>query len=67
MLDTVDGDLLFPLRLSDPVHQQVDKSADYVTYMRMVIAASCWSLRRGVVALFALRTVGQALFFNDRR
>ena len=63
MLDAVDGDLLIPLGLSDPVYQQVDKSADYVTYVCMVIAAWRWPLRRIVVVLFALRTVGQALFF----
>ncbi len=63
VLDAVDGDLLIPLGLSDPVYQQVDKSADYVTYLCMVIAAWRWPLRRIVLALFALRTVGQALFF----
>ena len=63
VLDTVDGDLLIPLGLSDPVYQNVDKSADYVTYVCMVVAAWKWPLRRAVIALFALRTVGQALFF----
>ena len=63
VLDSLDGDLLIPLGLSDPVYQNVDKSADYVTYVCMVIAAWKWPLRRAVIALFALRTVGQALFF----
>ncbi|MYI83242.1 MAG: hypothetical protein F4056_08140 [Chloroflexi bacterium] len=63
VLDSVDGDLLIPLGLSDPVYQNVDKSADYVTYVCMVVAAWKWPLRRAVIALFAVRTVGQALFF----
>ena len=63
VLDSVDGDFLIPLGLSDPVYQNVDKSADYVTYVCMVVAAWKWPLRRAVIALFALRTVGQALFF----
>lgn len=63
ILDSADGELLIPLGLSDPVYQQIDKSADYVTYIFMVVAAWRWPLRRVVIALFALRTVGQALFF----
>ena len=63
ILDSADGELLIPLGLSDPVYQQIDKSADYVTYIFMVIAAWRWPLRRAVIALFALRTIGQALFF----
>ncbi len=63
VLDSADGELLIPLGLSDPVYQQIDKSADYVTYAFMVVAAWRWPLRRVIVALFALRTVGQALFF----
>ena len=63
LLDSVDGDILIPLGLSDPVYQQIDKSADYVTYVCMVIAAWRWPLRRVIIALFAFRTIGQALFF----
>lgn len=63
ILDTVDGDLLIPLGLSDPVYQNIDKSADYVTYVFMVAAAWNWPLRRVIIALFAVRTVGQLLFF----
>lgn len=63
VLDSADGELLIPLGLSDPVYQRIDKSADYVTYVCMVIAAWRWPLRRAIVALFALRTVGQVLFF----
>ncbi|MDE2696971.1 MAG: hypothetical protein OXH97_10735 [Chloroflexota bacterium] len=63
LLDSADGELLIPLGLSDPVYQQIDKSADYVTYVFMVVAAWRWPLRRVFIGLFALRTVGQALFF----
>ncbi|MDE2701918.1 MAG: hypothetical protein F4X41_05120 [Chloroflexi bacterium] len=63
VLDSVDGDLLIPLGLSDPVYQLIDKSADYVTYVGMVVAAWRWPVRRAVIAFFVLRTVGQALFF----
>ena len=63
VLDSVDGDLLIPLGLSDPVYQNIDKSADWVTYLCMVVAAWRWPLRRVIVALFAFRTVGQVLFF----
>ncbi len=63
VLDSVDGDILIPLGLGEGIYQDVDKSADYVTYICMVIAAWRWPLRRVVIALFALRTVGQALFF----
>ena len=62
-LDSIDGDLLIPMGLADPVYQLIDKSADYVTYICMVAAAWRWPLRRVVLTLFVLRTVGQALFF----
>ena len=63
LLDSADGELLIALGLSDPLYQQIDKSADYVTYVCMVIAAWRWPQRRIIVALFAFRTIGQALFF----
>ncbi|MEZ4502931.1 MAG: hypothetical protein R3C39_09925 [Dehalococcoidia bacterium] len=63
VLDAVDGDLLIPLGLSDPVYQNIDKSADYVTYIFMVLASRRWPMFRWLVVFFAIRTVGQALFF----
>lgn len=63
ILDSVDGDILIPLGLADRPYQYIDKSADYVTYICMVAAAWRWPLRRPVIALFALRSIGQALFF----
>lgn len=65
VLDTVDGDLLIPLGLSDPVYQNIDKSADWVTYVFMVVTAfrGRWPIRTIVLALFVFRSIGQALFF----
>jgi hypothetical protein len=65
VLDTIDGDLLIPLGLSDPVYQNIDKSADWVTYVFMVLAAwrGRWPILKIVIALFIFRSIGQALFF----
>jgi len=63
VLDTVDGDLLIPLGLSDPVYQNIDKSADYVTYVFMIVASRSWPMRKALLVFFGIRTVGQALFF----
>lgn len=65
VLDTVDGDLLIPLGLEDSTYQPVDKAADYVTYIFMVVAAwkGDWPIRKWIVGLFALRSIGQLLFF----
>ena len=62
-LDTFDGDLLIPLGLDEAIYQDLDKGADYVTYICMVIAAWRWPQRRIIIALFVFRSVGQALFF----
>lgn len=63
VLDSVDGDLLVPLGLADATYQPIDKAADWVSYVLMVVAARSWPIRRATVALFALRSVGQAAFF----
>ena len=65
VLDTIDGDLLIPLGLEDATYQPIDKAADYVTYIFMVISAwrGRWPILKWIVAFFVLRTVGQALFF----
>jgi hypothetical protein len=63
ILDTSDGDILMPAGLSDATYQPIDKIADYVTYIVMIIAARKWEIRKTIWGLFALRTVGQALFF----
>jgi hypothetical protein len=65
VLDTVDGDLLIPLGLEDATYQPIDKAADYVTYIFMVVAAwkGSWPIFKWIVGFFALRTIGQLLFF----
>ena len=63
VLDTIDGDLLIPLGLEDSTYQPIDKAADYVTYIFMVAAGWKWPIRKWLIGLFALRTIGQALFF----
>jgi len=65
VLDTVDGDLLIPLGLEDSTYQPIDKAADYVTYIFMVVAAwkGSWPMLKWIVGFFVLRTFGQLLFF----
>lgn len=63
VLDAVDGDVLIPLGLDDPTYQPIDKAADWATYVFMVIAARSWPIRRWIVGLFLLRSVGQLMFF----
>lgn len=70
VLDTIDGDLLIPAglgRSADPnenhLYQNLDKVADYTTYVFMVVAAWRWPVRTWIVGLFVLRTVGQTAFF----
>jgi hypothetical protein len=63
-LDGVDGDLLIPLGLPDEIYQPVDKIADWVTYVAIVIVAyrSAWPTRRLMLGLFLFRSVGQVSF-----
>jgi hypothetical protein len=65
VLDTIDGDILIPLGLSDSAYQIVDKSADWVTYIGMVLVSWLlkWPIRKWIYALFGLRTIGQLAFF----
>jgi hypothetical protein len=64
VLDTIDGDLLVPLGLSDDTYQPIDKIADWATYVGMSVAAwrHQWSIRRWIYGLFAFRSIGQILF-----
>ncbi|MGE3857990.1 MAG: hypothetical protein AB7G21_13615 [Dehalococcoidia bacterium] len=62
VLDSVDGDLLIPAGLPDPLYQNIDKSADWFTYLCIVVAARRWPIWRLIVALFVFRSVGQAAF-----
>ena len=65
VLDTIDGDLLIPLGLEDDTYQPVDKAADWVTYVFMVVSAwrGRWPIFKWVLGLFIFRTIGQLLFF----
>jgi hypothetical protein len=71
VLDSIDGDLLVPLGLSAYSYQLVDKSADWITYIGMLLAAFKynWLIKRWIGLFFILRTIGQLLFFltNDER
>ena len=63
VLDSVDGDLLMPAGLDFGLYQNLDKAADWVTYLFIFIWGWRRPIRREITATFALRTVGQVLFF----
>lgn len=64
VLDSVDGDLLIPLGLSDEVYQPIDKLTDWATYMAIVVVAyrNAWPTKRLMLGLFLFRSVGQVGF-----
>jgi hypothetical protein len=66
VLDAADGDILIPAGLPDATYQLIDKAADWVAYLFMFIWGWKREIRREIAATFALRTVGQALFFATR-
>lgn len=66
VLDTVDGDILIPLGLEDYNYQTIDKLADYVTYIFMLFAGWKWQIHKEIKITFALRSIGQVLFFLTR-
>ena len=63
VFDTIDGDILLRLGLDFDLYQTIDKIADYATYIVMLVVGLKWKVRKTILALFAVRTVGQALFF----
>ena len=63
LLDVVDGDILLSLGLTDTTYQTIDKLADLVSYIFMLILGLRWSIRKTVLILFAYRFIGQILFF----
>lgn len=65
-LDIVDGDMLQALGLSDYTYQTIDKSADFVSYVFMLLAGLRWQIRNTVIVLFLYRAIGQILFFITR-
>lgn len=63
-LDSVDGDLLIPLGLPNETYQPVDKVADWVTYVAIVVLGyrNGWPMRRLMLGLFVFRSIGQVAF-----
>jgi len=64
ILDTVDGDILIPLGMTDAAYQPIDKIADWFTYVGMVAAAwrFRWRIKKLIYGLFMFRSVGQLAF-----
>ena len=67
VLDSIDGDILLELGVSEETYQTIDKAADYFSYVIMLIVGLRWRIRRLIVLLFVYRTIGQALFFKTRK
>lgn len=65
-LDVADGDILLSLRLTDQTYQTIDKVADLVSYIFMLILGLRWSIRKTIIILFVYRLIGQILFFITR-
>jgi hypothetical protein len=68
ILDSIDGDILVPLGLANENYQIIDKIADYVTYICMVIWAykNKAIIKKEILIVFLLRTIGQFMFFITR-
>ena len=67
VLDSVDGDVLLELGVTEETYQTIDKAADYFSYVMMLIVGLRWRIKRPIVLLFVYRTVGQGLFFLTRK
>lgn len=66
VLDSIDGDILMHFGLERYSYQTVDKLADYVTYIMMLIVGIRWRIKKTILILFLYRTIGQVLFFTTR-
>ena len=66
VLDSVDGDILLELGLSDQTYQTIDKAADYFSYVIMLVVGLRWRIKRLLILLFIYRSIGQGLFFVTR-
>lgn len=64
VLDSIDGDILIPLGLENASYQPIDKIADWVTYVAMVVLAykAKWPIKKIILGLFLFRSIGQTLF-----
>lgn len=65
-LDVIDGDILLSLGMNEHTYQTIDKVADYVSYIFMLIVGLRWRIKNTIIVLFIYRTVGQLLFFMTR-
>ena len=65
-LDVVDGDILLELGLSDFNYQSIDKFADFVSYIFMLLVGLRWRIKNTIIVLFVYRAIGQLLFFTTR-
>ena len=65
-LDIIDGDILLNLGLNEYSYQTIDKFADFISYIFMLLVSLNWQIRKTVIALFIYRTIGQVLFFVSR-
>ena len=66
ILDSIDGDFLVPLGLEDANYQLIDKIADYVTYIFILIWSWKRVIRKEILVTFLIRTIGQFAFFFTR-
>lgn len=64
ILDSIDGDLLTRWGIGTNVYQIVDKSLDYFAYIVMFIIGSKWAIKKEIIVVFLIRTIGQILFFS---
>lgn len=65
-LDIVDGDILLALGMNEGTYQTLDKFADLISYVFMVIIAWSWRIKTIIIVLFIYRFIGQMLFFITR-
>lgn len=63
ILDVVDGDILMSLGMPNELYQTIDKSADLVSYLFMLLLGLRWQIRKTIIFLFIYRVIGQILFF----
>ena len=63
VLDVVDGDILLSLGLTDSTYQTIDKFADLISYIFMLILGLRWPIKKIIIVLFGYRLIGQLLFF----
>lgn len=65
-LDVIDGDILLSMGMSEESYQLIDKFADLISYIFMLIIGLRWRIRKTVAILFLYRLIGQILFFLTR-